>query len=474
MYVSPNFVRSLHFVGIGGIGMSGIAEILHNQGYSVRGSDLVENANIQRLKSIGIPVVIGHKKENIRGVQAVVVSTAIPQFNSEILAAREYGIPIITRGEMLAEVIRLKKSIAVSGSHGKTTTTSLIASVLSEADLDPTIINGGIINTYHTNAKLGHGEWMVVEADESDGSFLKLPSVINIITNIDVEHMSYYKTVDNLRAAFTQFIKNLPFYGLGVICSDHPSVQEIFSQPVDRRCVTYGLTGEPNFKGENIRFLNNGMLFDVVMTKNVSSILRKVAPDISQPHMIHDVFLPMYGTHNILNALAAIAVANELGIDIEVVKRSFSAFLGVKRRFTILGVMRGVTFVDDYAHHPTEIQAVMNAARKTAAKRLIVIFQPHRYTRFSSLWNEFLTVLAQADVVIIPPVYPAGEAEIPGITNENFVEVLHKSGKQEAYAAKSYDETLQYVQQIAQENDFVIGMGAGNISEWMHQIYKAF
>lgn len=474
MYIAPHFIKSIHFVGIGGIGMSGIAEILHNQGYSIRGSDISQNFNIKRLLDMGIPITIGHSAENIRGAQALVISTAISNKNPEIMAARTYNIPIITRGEMLAEIVRLKKAIAISGTHGKTTTTSLISSILKASDFDPTIINGGIINTYQTNAKLGNGEWIVVEADESDGSFLKIPSIINIVTNIDCEHMNYYKTEENLEKAFKQFIRNLPFYGLGIVCSDHPRIRKIFTKDADRRIVTYGLEGTPHFKAENIRITDKGTFFDVLITQDMPIILSQSGPGILHSHKIHDLFIPMFGQHNILNSLAALAAAHELEINIEICKSALASFQGVKRRFTILGKKQGITFIDDYAHHPMEIKAVLEAGRQTQAKRIIAIFQPHRYSRFSQLFNDFVEVLSQADVVIAMPVYAAGEPLIEGINHQSFIKTLKKNAFKQAYAVNQENDLLDIIHEITLEGDFVIGLGAGNISDILSKVYTSF
>lgn len=456
--------------------MSGIAEILHNQGKAVHGSDITENANVSRLIRLGIPVAIGHHRDNVRGAQAVVVSSAIPDSNPEVIAAREHNIPVVMRGEMLAEVIRLKQAIAVSGSHGKTTTTSLIAAILSNADFDPTIINGGILNTYQTNAKLGNGDWFVVEADESDGAFLKLPSIINVITNIDCEHMGFYKTEANLEDAFRQFIRNLPYYGLGVICADHPRVAKMFcypsseAPPIDRRLVTYGVSSpSSNFKAENIRFLEDGTTFDVVVSLGVPFTPSAV------PVRIQDVFIPLLGVHNVLNALAAIAVAHELRISPEVYKSALSPFQGVKRRFTVLGKKDGVTFVDDYAHHPTEIGAVLAAIKQTNAKRVIALFQPHRYSRFSSLFQDFLKVLAKADVVIVLPVYAAGEDPMKNCSSEAFVDDLkmHDKMHDNVYFSENKD-VLKVVREIATDGDYCIGLGAGSISDIMSNLFTSF
>lgn len=481
MYVAPHFIQSLHFVGIGGIGMSGLAEILHNQGYAVQGSDASASANVRRLQDLGIPIAVGHSADNIRGTQALVVSTAIPETNPEVQAARALNLPIITRGEMLAEIARLKKTIAISGTHGKTTTTSLIAALLDAASFDPTIINGGIINTLHTNARLGSGDWMVAEADESDGSFLKIPSIINIITNIDCEHMNYYQTEERLEAAFQQFIRNLPFYGLGIVCSDHPRVRKLFTHGSDRRIVTYGFEEEadftPHFKAENVRTTPQGTTFDVVITRDMPFLLGPSGSGVLPSHRIADVFIPMFGRHNVLNSLAALATAHELEIPLEISRVALAAFEGVKRRFTILGRKKGITFVDDYAHHPMEIRAVLEAGKQTEAKRLIAVFQPHRHTRFQAFFEVFADVLAKADVVIALPVYAAGEAasaeDQVRFSNETFAKALQDRGV-EAYAVATEGELANCLRQVAHEGDFVIDLGAGSISEIMTRLVAGF
>lgn len=453
--------------------MSGLAEILHNQGYLVKGSDLSDNANVQRLASLGIPVTIGHHADNIRGVQTVVVSSAIHPDNPELRAARQAGLPVITRGEMLAEIIRLKKAVAISGTHGKTTTTSMIAHVLNSAGLDPTVINGGIINQFQTNAKLGNGDWFVVEADESDGSFLKLPSSINVVTNIEPEHMEHFQTEEQLEHEFSLFLRNVPFYGVSIGCTDDARVRKIFQTGIDRRTISYGLEEGAQIKGVNLQLTDKGVRFDTELSINFG--LRSSASSLH----IKDICLPTFGRHNVLNALAAIAVAYELGLDWEPVKEALSKFSGVKRRFSLLGIKRGVTFIDDYAHHPSEIRAVIEAARQIQPNRVIVVFQAHRYTRFSRFWQEFLKVFCLADIVITMPVYSAGEPVIADISGISFVEELSRRFKSEhldkqAYFAKDTDEVLQLLVDLAKDKDCVIGMGAGSITDYIRQIYEAY
>jgi UDP-N-acetylmuramate--alanine ligase len=474
--------KALFFVGIGGIGMSGIAEVLFNQGFSVRGSDAWENANVKRLRELGVPVSLGHSAQNIRGVQALVVSSAIPDTNEELTAAREHGIPVLTRGEMLAEMMRAKKAIAISGTHGKTTTTSLVAALLSEAGRDPTVINGGIINTYKTNAKLGTGEWIVAEADESDGSFLKLPCSVNIVTNIDKEHLNYYKTEEDLEKAFQQFVRNLPFYGLSILGWDHPRVQKLFASRVDRRFVTYGF-GEgpqrkeeapPHFKPYNVRSIETGTLFDIEVDRDFPFLFGPVGPGVRPAFSVKDVFIPLFGQHNVLNATAAFAAACELNISPAVSIQGFATFQGVKRRFTILGKKRGITFVDDYAHHPEEIRAVLQATRQTKAKRVFALFQPHRYSRFSSLFSEFAEVLKEADGVLILPVYSAGEPPLDGCEPARLEILLKQKGCPLVGCAQKVEDMLAFCEKEAQCDDFVVGLGAGNISEMMLKLYGSF
>lgn len=460
--------------------MSGLAEILHNQGYAVQGSDISANTNVRRLQALGIPVAIGHEADNIRGAQALVVSTAIPDTNPEVQTARSLNVPVMTRGEMLAEIARLKKTIAVSGTHGKTTTTSLIASLLKAGSFDPTVINGGIINTLQTNARLGQGDWMVVEADESDGSFLKIPSIINVVTNIDCEHMNYYGSVEHLENAFVQFIRNLPFYGLGIVCSDHPRVRHLFTEGtrrIDRRVVTYGFEGYPHYKAENLRMTPQGMTFDVLVTQDTPFLLGPSGAGLLPSHRIADVFIPMFGRHNVLNALAALATAHELEIPSEISRAALGTFKGVKRRFTVLAQKKGVTFVDDYAHHPVEIRAVLEAGHQTEAKRLIAVFQPHRYTRFTAFFETFIDVLSVADIVMVLPVYAAGEVvsdeERTRFSNTTFAAALRTRDK-EAYAVSNEAELKSHLDGLAQEGDFVIGLGAGSISDLMTRIATAF
>jgi len=450
----------IHFIGIGGIGMSGIAEMLHNLGYKVQGSDQAENANTQRLRERGIAVKIGHDDANIDGADVVVISTAIGKDNPEYKTAREKLLPIVRRAEMLAELMRFRQTIAIGGTHGKTTTTSLVATLLDAGGLDPTVINGGIINAYGTNARMGAGDWMVVEADESDGTFLKLPADIAIITNIDPEHLDHYGSFDAVRAAFRQFVENVPFYGFGVMCLDHEEVQALVGHIEDRRLVTYGTNPQADVRFFNLRQNGRQTHFDVLIRD------RKTGEVIE----IDDLSLPMPGQHNVSNATAAIAVAHELGLSIEAIRAGLAAFGGVKRRFSHTGHWRGVEFFDDYAHHPVEIRAVLQAAREATQGKLIAIMQPHRYSRLHSLYDDFATCFNEADQVIIMPVYAAGEQPIDGVDGQNLVEKITLSGHRNARFASSEQELAVLLAEMTKTGDYVVFLGAGNISNWAHDI----
>src|SRR3954471_11383790 len=402
----PREIGPIHFVGIGGIGMSGIAEVLCNLGYTVQGSDAAEGANVNRLRDKGIAIHIGHRPENVAGADVLVVSTAIKRDNPELLAARAQRIPVVRRAEMLAELMRLKSCVAIAGTHGKTTTTSMVAALLDAGGIDPTVINGGIINAYGSNARLGSSDWMVVEADESDGSFLRLDGQIAVVTNIDPEHLDHYGDFEKVKDAYVEFVENVPFYGAALLCVDHPEVQTIIPRLRDRRVVTYGFAALADVRGENVRPVPGGNVFDVSI-RNRAGEMRTIA----------GVELPMPGRHNVQNALAAIGVAAELGIADEVIQRGFARFDGVKRRFTKVGEVDGVTIIDDYGHHPVEIAAVLSAAREGAQGRVIAVVQPHRYTRLRDLMAEFQGAFNDADIVLVAPVYPAGEEPIEGVSN---------------------------------------------------------
>lgn len=459
----PLDVGILHFIGIGGIGMSGIAEILHNLGYQVQGSDASNNANVQRLAAMGIKVMIGHSEENIGNAAVVVKSSAVKDNNPEIIAARKKKIPVIKRAEMLAELMRLKASVAVAGTHGKTTTTSLITSMFDAAKLDPTVINGGIINAYGTNAHLGGGDWLVAEADESDGTFLKLPATVGIITNIDPEHMEHYGTFDNLRNSFKSFIENLPFYGFGVLCKDHPEVSALASVITDRKVITYAIDSEADVKASNIRVTENGSIYDV----HISGSLK------CGSKILKDIHLPMPGRHNVLNSLAAISVAAELGVADEDIKQGFAKFEGVKRRFTKTGEVNGITIIDDYGHHPKEISVTLKTARDAVMKtkgNVIAVVQPHRYTRVADLFDGFCNCFNDADKVVVTNIYEAGETPIDGINRDSLIEGIKATGHKEVYPLESNDDLPALISDIAKSGDFVVCLGAGSISQWANAL----
>ena len=456
MNAIPFDLGKLHFVGIGGIGMSGIAEILHNLGYQVQGSDQADNANVQRLRDLGIEIVVGHDKGNLRGAQVVVVSSAIKPDNPELQGAQELFIPIVQRAEMLGELMRLKWSIAVGGTHGKTTTTSMVAAVLDAASFDPTVINGGIINAYGTNARLGAGDWIVVEADESDGSFVRLPAILAVVTNIDPEHMDFYGSIEALHEAFLSFIENIPFYSAAILCIDNPTVQSLIGQISNRRIVTYGLSPQADVRGDEITMDTEGSLFDVIIADRKSGDSRRVA----------GLRLPMLGQHNVTNALAAVAIAQELAIPDEVLRQALAGFRGVKRRFTKVGEVDGITIIDDYGHHPVEIAAVLKAARAGSAGRVIAVVQPHRYTRLASLFEEFCGCFNDADHVIVAEVFAAGEEPIEGVGRDAFVEGLRARGHRHAMPLSGPENLASQVSEVARSGDLVVCLGAGNITAW--------
>jgi UDP-N-acetylmuramate--alanine ligase len=456
----PREIGPIHFVGIGGIGMSGIAEVLCNLGYTVQGSDVAEGANVARLRDKGIKVMVGHKAENVAGVDVLVVSTAIKRDNPELMAARGQRIPVVRRAEMLAELMRLKSCIAIAGTHGKTTTTSMVATLLDAGNLDPTVINGGIINAYGTNARLGAGEWMVVEADESDGTFLKLPADVAIVTNVDPEHLDHFKTFDAVQDAFRNFVENVPFYGFAVMCIDHPVVQSLVGKIEDRRIVTYGENPQADARLVDLAPFAGGSKFGVEFRNRTTGAA----------HEITDLVLPMPGRHNALNATAAIAVAHEIGIADGAIRKALAGFGGVKRRFTRTGEWNGVTVIDDYGHHPVEIAAVLKAARESTPGRVIAVVQPHRYSRLQSLFEEFCTCFNDADTVVVADVYPAGEAPIPGVDRDAFVLGLRAHGHREVVALPGADRLAPLVRDIAKPSDFVICLGAGNITQWAYAL----
>ncbi len=459
----PLDIGVIHFVGIGGIGMSGIAEVMCNLGYAVQGSDLSENANVQRLRALGVPIAVGHSAENIGDASVVVISSAVKGDNPEVAAARKRGLPVVRRAEMLAELMRLKSSIAVGGTHGKTTTTSLIAALLDGAGMDPTVINGGIINAYGTNARLGGGEWMVVEADESDGSFVRLPSTIAVVTNIDPEHLEHFGDFDALRVAFQSFVENIPFYGFAVLCLDHPEVQAMLGRIIDRRIVTYGLSPQADIQAVNLGTDSLGTRFDVAIG----------ARGLGTARVIEGLRLTMPGQHNVLNALAAITIAVELGIEDDRIRQALANFSGVKRRFTTVGQARGVTVVDDYGHHPVEIAAVLRAGRERCRGTLIAVVQPHRYSRLQDLFEEFSSCFNDADVVVVADVYAAGEPPIAGIDRDALVDSLRAHGHRHVVALRSPDDLAAVIAGQSAPGDMVICLGAGNITQWAQALPAA-
>lgn len=448
-------IGTIHFVGIGGIGMSGIAEVMHNLGYQVQGSDIAEGYVVEGLRARGIKVLIGHRAENLGDAAVVVTSTAVKRDNPEVVAALEARVPVVRRAEMLAELMRLKRTVAVAGTHGKTTTTSLVAALLDAGGVDPTVINGGIINSYGSNARLGESEWMVVEADESDGSFLRLDGTIAVVTNIDPEHLDHYGSFDAIKDAFVEFIENVPFYGCAVLCIDHPEVQAVIPKVRDRRVVTYGFSAQADVRGENVTPFPGGNRFDVVIRQRDGSSRR-----------IEGIELPMPGRHNVQNALAAVGVAVEMGCADSVIQTGFAKFGGVKRRFTKVGEVDGVTIIDDYGHHPVEIRAVLAAAREGVQNRVIAVVQPHRFTRLRDHLEEFQAAFNDADIVYAAPVYAAGEAPIDGVDSAALIEGIKARGHRSAQLIASADALAAELANIAQPGDIVVCLGAGDITKW--------
>ncbi len=456
----PRDIGPVHFIGIGGIGMSGIAEVMVNLGYAVQGSDQAESANIKRLRDKGVTVTIGHAADNLAGAQVIVVSSAIRPDNSELQAARAHRIPVVRRAEMLAELMRLKSCVAIAGTHGKTTTTSMVAALLDAAGFDPTVINGGIINAYGTNARLGAGDWMVVEADESDGTFLKLPADITVVTNIDPEHLDYFKTFEGVQEAFRAFVENVPFYGFAVMCMDHPVVQTLIGRIEDRRIVTYGENPQAEVRLVDLSHAGGISLFTIMFSDRAGNLV----------HQIEKLALPMPGRHNALNATAAVAVAHELGIGDEVIRSALANFGGVRRRFTRTGICNGVTIIDDYGHHPVEIAAVLKAARESTKGHVIAIVQPHRYTRLAALFEQFCTCFNDADTVIVAPVYPAGEAPIVGADRDSLVQGLLAHGHRQVFPLESPDKLAGLIAGMAEPGDYVVCLGAGSITQWAYAL----
>jgi UDP-N-acetylmuramate--alanine ligase len=456
----PRNIGPIHFVGIGGIGMSGIAEVLANLGYVVRGSDVAEGANVHRLREHAIAVTIGHAAENVEGAAVVVISSAIKRDNPELVAARARRLPVVRRAEMLAELMRLKTCIAIAGTHGKTTTTSLVAALLDAAHFDPTVINGGIINAYGTNARIGAGEWMVVEADESDGTFLKLPADVAIVTNVDPEHLDHFQTFDAVQAAFQAFVENVPFYGFAVMCADHPVVQMLVGRIEDRRVVTYGENPQADVRLTGLKHNGGRSEFSVVFRDRFGAVV----------HEIGDLTLPMPGRHNALNATAAVALAHELAVDDQTIRRALARFGGVKRRFTKTGEWRGVTVIDDYGHHPVEIAAVLKAARESTDGQVIAVVQPHRFTRLATLFEPFCTCFNDADSVIVAPVYPAGELPIVGADRDALVQGLRVRGHRHVIAIDGQNALAGIISGLAKPGDYVVCLGAGTITQWAYAL----
>ncbi len=448
-------IGTIHFVGIGGIGMSGIAEVMHNLGYTVQGSDMAEGPSVLRLRERGISVAIGHEKEHVEGAAVVVISTAVKRTNPEVAHALENRIPVVRRAEMLAELMRLKSTVAVAGTHGKTTTTSMIAALLDAGDVDPTVINGGIIEQYGSNARMGDSDWMVVEADESDGSFLRLDGTIAVVTNIDPEHLDHYGDFDGVKDAFVEFIHNVPFYGAAILCIDHPEVQAVVGKVRDRRVITYGFSLQADICGVNVQPVDGGNQFDVVVRQRGEEDRR-----------IEGVRLPMPGRHNVQNALAAIAVAIEMGCADDVIVGGFDKFGGVRRRFTRVGEIAGAMIIDDYAHHPVEIQAVLEAARESAKGRVIAVMQPHRYTRLNDLMDDFQNCFNEADQVYVTPVYEAGEEPIEGADAEGLVAGLKSRGHRSAATIRDQDHLAETLAGEIGEGDLIVCLGAGDITKW--------
>ena len=438
MRALPRSIGPIHFVGIGGIGMSGIAEVLHNLGYRVQGSDLADSANVRRLIDLGIPVAVGHEAENLGAAEVVVISSA----------------------EMLGELMRLKWSLAIAGTHGKTTTTSMIGALLETAQLDPTVINGGIINAYGTNTRLGAGDWMVVEADESDGTFTRLPATIAVVTNVDPEHLDFYQSFDALRQAFEDFVGNIPFYGFAALCIDHPVVQQMIPKLSDRRVLTYGFSPQADIRAVDVQLGRDGARYDIVISDTLSDRGRTIA----------DLFLPMFGRHNVQNSLAAAAVAEAMALGDDALRAALRNFKGVKRRFTRTGEWDGVTVIDDYGHHPVEIAAVLKAARAIVAGKVIAVVQPHRYTRVSHLFDGFCTCFNDADVVLVADIYAAGEAPIEGVSRDALVAGLVEHGHRNVRPLADPNELASMIREMARPGDMVVCLGAGSITGWANSL----
>lgn len=474
MRAIPFDIGTIHFTGIGGIGMSGIAEIMHNLGYQIQGSDSSDSANVKRLKKLGIQIEVGQKEENLtdvdgKSVALVVASAAIPKDNPEIVAAHQHRIPVIDRAEMLGEVMRLKWSIGVAGTHGKTTTTSIISTMLETGNFDPTVINGGIVNAYGTNAKYGQGDWIVAEACEAFGSFTRIRPTVAVITNIDAEHLDYYKTFDNLRDAFRSYLQNLPFYGFGVVCIDDHEVQALIPKVSDRQIFTYGKSPQADVRATQIRITPDGTFFDVTIGGQLKN-------SDGTERLIKNMKLNMPGEHNVLNALAAVTIGVKMDMNDEQLKQGLAQFSGVKRRFTKTGEVDGVTIIDDYGHHPVEIEAVLTAARSMLShpdNKIITVFQPHRYSRLRDLFNDFCTCFNNANTVIISDVYAGGEQPIKGVDRDALVNGLIKCGHRHVLPLEHERELPKLISQYAHDGDIVIFFGAGSITKWANALPKS-
>ena len=459
----PLDIGPIHFIGIGGIGMSGIAEIMHNFGYKVQGSDASDNANIKRLRGMGIDVVIGHDAMNLKNVSIVVYSSAVRPGNVELETARALQLPLVRRAEMLAEIMRLKNCVAIAGTNGKTTTTTLIAALVDAGGLDPTIVNGGIINQYGTNAKLGAGDWVIVEADESDGTFLRLPATVSVVTNIDPDHLDYFGTFEKMREAFQRFVENVPFYGFAAVCLDHPEVQAMVGRIEDRRLITYGFSPQADVRATNISFSEGASHFDVIVLN------RRTLEETRLENMC----LPMPGEHNVQNALAAITVARELGVSDEKIRSALKNFEGVKRRFTRVGEWNGSAIIDDYGHNPFKIAAALKAARQAFSGPVIAVVQPHRFTRLRDTFEQFATCLNDADVAIIAPVYAAGEQPIEGINRDTYVEALRSHGHRNVLTIDGEADLAAAVAPFVKTGGAIVMLGAGSISGWAANLEAA-
>jgi UDP-N-acetylmuramate--alanine ligase len=456
----PFDLGPVHFVGIGGIGMSAIAEIMLRIGYQVQGSDVRASANTERLEKLGARVFIGHDGAHVAGASALVFTSAVKDDNPELAAARQRRIPLVRRAEMLAELMRLQYSVAVGGTHGKTTTTSMVAAILDAAGFDPTVVNGGIINAYGANAKVGEGEWIVVEADESDGTFLRLRPTVAVVTNIDPEHLDHYQTFEAVKRAFQYFVESIPFYGFAVVCIDDPDVQEMAARVENRRLMTYGTNPQAEIRGMNIGIGADGSTFDVLIS----------SPDGAGTTLLGDITLPMAGQHNVQNALAAIAIGRELGAPEKAIRKGLAGFGGVRRRFTFTGEARGVRVVDDYGHHPVEIASVLKAARAVTQGRVIAVVQPHRFTRLRDLYQDFCRCFNDADTVIIADVYPAGETPIEGVNRDMLVMGLRRHGHRRVLALDTPADLPALVADEAKAGDLVVCLGAGDITAWAHAL----